>query len=212
MVRKTTLALGAGAAAAALAGVAAWSVRASRDAERVPYTVVEAFDGVEIRRYPTAVVAETTAASEREAFGRLFRYISGANATDEAVAMTAPVETGERIEMTAPVETDEREGGVRMGFYLPPGYDYETAPEPTESAVRLVELPERTLAVRRFSWWATGGRVERQTAALREALDDRADLLVVGEPFLYRYDAPWTPPFLRRNEAAVEVRRVANAS
>jgi hypothetical protein len=28
-----------------------------------------------------------------------------------------------------------------------------------------------------------------------------------GRPFLMRYDSPWTPGFLRRNEVAIEIRR-----
>jgi hypothetical protein len=26
-----------------------------------------------------------------------------------------------------------------------------------------------------------------------------------GRPFLMRYNDPWTPPFLRRNEVAIEI-------
>jgi hypothetical protein len=29
----------------------------------------------------------------------------------------------------------------------------------------------------------------------------------IGEPFLMRYNAPFTPGFLRRNEVGVEIRR-----
>jgi hypothetical protein len=199
----------------AVAGV----VARNRTTPRVPYETIDRLDGVEIRRYPTTVVVETAAASEREAFGRLFRYISGANRVEESVEMTAPVATSvdegpprvERqaaVSMTAPVETETDAGGVRMAFFLPPEYDYDTAPRPTDPEVRLVEVPERMLAVRSFSWWATEGRVERQTDQLVSALDSAPDLRVAGDPHLLRYDSPGTPPFLRTNEVAVEVRRI----
>lgn len=207
MVRKSTLTLGA--VGVVLAGVAARSLAASRT-KRVPYVVVDHVGDVEVRRYPRSVVVETTAATERAAFGRLFRYISGANRADAEVSMTAPVETGESIAMTAPVETDGREGGVRMAFYLPASYDYEAAPAPTDPDVRLVEVPERLLAVRGFSWWTTDRRVESQTADLLVTLDDEPGLTAAGDPFLLRYDPPWTLPFLRTNEVAVEVRRTAS--
>lgn len=215
MVRKRTLALGAAGLLALGAAVRAVAVR--RKTERVPYAVVTRVGGTEIRRYAGRVVAETTAADEYRAFRRLLRYITGTNRSTAEVAMTAPVETGaptttgvetgagEEVAMTAPVETDETERGVRMRFYLPPSYDIETAPEPTDPAVRLVELPAATLAVRRFSWWATDSRVERQTARLRADLADAPDVHPVGDPSLLRYDPPWTPPFLRTNEVAVEV-------
>jgi hypothetical protein len=95
-----------------------------------------------------------------------------------------------------------------MAFYLPAEYDYDSAPRPTDDEVRLVEQPGRTLAVLPFSWWTTDGRVARKTRELLAALDDADDGVVqVGEPFLMRYDGPGTPPFLRTNEVAVEVRR-----
>jgi hypothetical protein len=213
MVRKRTLALGVVGALAV--GLTVRAIRAREQTERVPYTVMSRVGETEIRRYPTRVVAETTAGDEYRAFGRLLRYITGANQSTTEVSMTAPVETGAtasatdtasgaEIAMTAPVETGETEGGVRMRFYLPADYDIETAPEPTDPAVGLVELPAQTCAVRRFSWWTTDGRVERQIARLRDDLGETGEFRPIGEPTLLRYDPPWTPPFLRTNEVAVE--------
>jgi len=132
---------------------ALWVARgayAARSVPSVPYETLTQFDGVELRRYPPAVLAETTAPDQRTAFGRLFRYIDGANEAREEVAMTAPVatrSTGTEVSMTAPVRTRGDETGVTMGFYLPEEYDAESAPVPTESGVRLVVEPERTVAV-----------------------------------------------------------------
>ncbi len=205
--------------------VGAWNLYRRYTTETVPYTVVATVGDVELRRYPPSVLAETVADSSGEAFGRLFRYIAGANETETDLAMTAPVEVdgdgGEgvsipmtapvevsdgdrRIPMTAPVETDEGEDGVRMAFYLPAEFDAETAPRPTDEDVTLVAVPERTLAVRRFSWRATDRRVDREIRRLEDTLAT-ASVPLAGEPFYMGYDAPWTLPFLRRNEVAVEV-------
>jgi hypothetical protein len=194
-----------------------WIVAQNRTTPRVPYETLETVDDVELRRYPSAVAVETTASSERRAFGRLFRYISGANEGEESVAMTAPVATtvdeaataegGTAISMTAPVETAADADGIRMAFFLPPEYDYDTAPRPTDPDVRLVEIPERTLAVLTFSWWATEGRVAQKAEELVSTVEASPGLRVVGDPHLLRYDSPGTPPFLRTNEVAVEVRR-----
>jgi hypothetical protein len=195
---------------ATVAAVGARSRRASQQAERVPHDVVDTLDGVELRQYPTTLAVETVAPSTGAAFGRLFGYIAGANSGNEEIAMTAPVATGGTdIAMTTPVETDDADEGVRMAFFLPAEYDSETAPRPTNDRVELVERPSRTLAVLSFSWWATDGRTARKQRALLDALVD-ADLTVAGEPFLMQYDPPWTPPFLRTNEVAVEVRRRAS--
>ncbi|MFC7097286.1 SOUL family heme-binding protein [Halobaculum marinum] len=224
MKRTTSLALGAVGGLVGLVG--AWNLYQRYTTETVPYTVVASVGDVELRRYPPTVLAETVADSRREAFGRLFRYIAGANEAETDLAMTAPVQVdgdggdggvsipmtapvevsdgNRRIPMTAPVETDASADGVRMAFYLPAEYDAETAPRPTDEDVTLVAVPERTLAVRRFSWRATDRRVTNEVEKLEDALED-ASVPLAGEPFYMGYDAPWTLPFLRRNEVAVEV-------
>lgn len=208
-----------GTAGGLLAAWVGWGAYIDSATERVPYDVVEEFDGVEVRRYPRTVLAETTADDEDEAFDRLFRYIFGENEGGEEVAMTAPVATGaertaesggpartgnEALPMTAPVRTEAGEGGVTMAFYLPSDYDPETAPVPTNPAVRLVAEPSRTLAVTRFSWYATDDRIERHRRALLDALAERG-VEARGRPVLFRYDDPWTPPFMLCNEVGVEV-------
>lgn len=193
-----------------LAGWVAWGLYSGRSAERVPYERVDRFDGVEIRRYPSTVLAETSAPNGIAAFRRLFGYISGDNERREEISMTAPVatESGQTVSMTAPVrsgeERTERGEETRMAFYLPPEYGPGTAPVPTDPTVSLVVEPPKTVAVRRFSWYAPERWVARQRRKLLSLLDARG-IETRGEPSLLRYDDPWTPPFMRRNEVAVEV-------
>ena len=83
--------------------------------EQQPYEVIERHDAFELRRYPAHVVAEVELDGSFEdagnrAFRSLFRYITGANRTRSAVAMTAPVvqETAsENVAMTAPVVQEQ---------------------------------------------------------------------------------------------------------
>ncbi len=65
-------------------------------------------------------------------------------------------------------------------------------------------MPERTVAVIAFSGWATGGKVERFSRELLSTLEENG-IEVTGTPGLNQYNPPWTPPFMRRNEIAVEV-------
>lgn len=210
-MRRSTLAA-LGGLGLVVGGAAVLSLQQRRSTEQVQYTVLERLDGVEVRQYPPSVAVETQAPSDGRAFGRLFRYISGANREQTDVSMTAPVETlvrgeGREVAMTAPVRTSETDdgAGVRMSFYLPAGYDYKSAPEPTEEGVHLVAIPERVMAVRRFTWWATPRRVAAQTRRLERTVRE-AGYAPIDEPSLLRYDAPWALPFLRRNEVAVTVR------
>lgn len=87
------------------------------------------------------------------------------------------------------------------GELLPSEYSSETAPEPTNSTVRLVTEPEKTVAVTQFSWYATQCRVKRRTRTLLSTLQ-REGIEPEGDSYLLRYNDPGTPPFMRRNEVA----------
>lgn len=222
-MRNRTKAL-LGVAGGLFAAWVGWGAYITYTTERVPSETVSEFDGIEIRRYPRTVLVETTADSSSEAFARLFEYISGANEGEEAVSMTAPVETdsGSKIEMTAPVRMAQsggeevsmtapvriagtgEKGATTMAFYLPPEYTPGSAPTPTDPRVRLVVEPPRTLAVKSFSWYATEGRVARQETQLLDALETKG-IEPMDRPILLGYNDPWTPPFMQRNEVAVEI-------
>jgi hypothetical protein len=216
--------LGAGIVGVGLAAATAWTAAdlvKNRGTERVPYKTVGRIGGVELRRYPETIRVRTTASDGREAFFRLFNYIDGANDGGKSISMTAPVETnadagaaggpdadgasetGELISMTAPVETT-REDSATMSFFLPAEYTPETAPRPTNDDVDLVIDPPRTLAVLGFSWWTPSVRVSLKERNLQETLAE-AGIEPTGETHLLRYDAPFTPPWLRTNEVVVEV-------
>jgi hypothetical protein len=120
-----------------------------------------------------------------------------------AVGGTVEV-VGGRTDAGTDREAGEEDEAVRMAFYLPARYDLASAPRPTDDAVDLVAAPERTLAVKRFSWRPTGERVAERAEELLARLE-AAEVAVEGDPFFMGYDAPWTLPFLRRNEVAVEV-------
>ncbi|HEV2543554.1 MAG TPA: heme-binding protein [Methylobacterium sp.] len=178
-------------------------IRATYEEPR--YAVVERLDrGVEIRAYDGRVAVETDARGQQdgEAFGRLFRYITGANAGGARIAMTAPVETrGRLIAMTVPVEQG---AGGTMRFYLPRTVAETGAPEPTEPGVRLARIPPERLAVLRFSGSATAEAREAQARILAEVLD-KAGRKPAEPPFFMGYDPPFSIPFLRRNEVAVRL-------
>jgi hypothetical protein len=182
--------------------------------EEARYDVIDRIgDRVEIRRYGPRLAAEVdlTVAGEAgrsEAFKLLFAYIAGANRVSVSgnarIAMTVPVEVSgkERLAMTVPVQTSKTNDTLKMRFFLPAKYSRENAPKPLDPRVRLVTTSDETIAILRFSG---SGRdfAERQT----ELMASLAGLKwrPSGEPYTLNYDAPFTLPFLRRNEAAVAV-------
>lgn len=173
--------------------------------EQPAYTVVQRLDhNVEIRAYAPRLAVETDARGQGDgaAFGRLFRYITGANRAAGRIAMTAPVETGgQRVAMTVPVE--QGPGGT-MRFFLPRTVAEAGAPEPTEPGVRLVEVPAERIAAVRFSGRVTPERRAAQEAILLRTLAE-AGLTAHGPPIFMGYDPPFAIPFLRRNEVAVRL-------
>lgn len=176
--------------------------------ETLKYTVVTTLaDDIEIRSYAAAVKAVAQANGENNAFGQLFRYISGANSVNTSIAMTAPVETTSvKVAMTTPVEMTmaNTQAPMQMSFFLPSMYDYQTAPRPSSPGLSLVAVPAKMVAVIRFSGLRGDTKLAQKTQILREALA-KAPYKIISEPVMMGYDAPWTLWFNRRNEVMFEV-------
>jgi hypothetical protein len=184
--------------------------------EEPRYDVIDRVgDRVEIRRYGPRLAVEVELptpgeAGRREAFQLLFAYIAGANRTAAAesdrIAMTVPVEVRgqEQVAMTVPVQTSQTNGLVRMRFFLPAKFDRDSAPLPVDNRVRLVTTPAETIAILRYSGSGID-RVQRETE-LTAALA-LSPWRAASGPYTLSYDAPFTLPFLRRNEAAATVER-----
>ena len=168
--------------------------------QEVPYGLVNKIEDVEIRNYPEVIFAVVEDNVDDSGFGLLFQYISGENKTRSKIAMTAPVMTSEKIAMTAPVVT----GKNYMAFALPSFYTKETVPIPTNPTVRIEIHPKKTMAVLRFSDRTVEKRVQKNIQKLIATLKNHT-MQTKGEPVLMRYNSPFTPGFLRRNEVAVEI-------
>jgi len=180
--------------------------------EEPSYRVIESAPPVEIREYAPYVVAETRVAGDfrdvgNEGFRRLFGYISGENRGTTKITMTAPVTqqaSPERIAMTAPV-TQQAEGGVyRIAFVLPSQYTLENAPLPNHPEVRLAQVPARKVVAVRYSGLWSAENYRRALAELVSFAGQRG-LKLAGEPIYARYDPPFMPWFLRRNEVLIPV-------
>ena len=157
---------------------------------------------VEFREYPELILASVTGQGDNSAFGRLFSYISGENRTRKKLSMTAPVITSQKIEMTAPVISDTSS----FSFVMPLKYRLEEIPEPLDSRVRIQRIPARRLAVIRFKGYARKKSVNEVKSRLLSILQNKG-ITTTGEPFLMRYNSPWTPGFMRRNEIGIEISR-----
>jgi hypothetical protein len=169
--------------------------------ENAPYQETGKIGDLEFRKYPALNVATVRGVPEREAFGFLFRYISGRNRTRTTVPMTAPVLSSQTIAMTAPVLSD----GMSMSFVLPASFSRNDLPEPLDAEVVLEEIPSRDIAVISFRGTADRETVAAMTLRLKEKLKEHG-IEGVGTPFLMRYNPPFIPGIFRRNEIGIGIR------
>jgi len=194
--------------------------------ETPEYTVLYSDGDIEYRQYNAYLVSETIVSPEdgyksagNEGFRRLFRYITGNNNAQSDIAMTAPVEyqtadeklSSEKIKMTMPVQRQISDEGWRVSFMLPSKYTLETAPAPSDPRVQIREVPGQLVAVLRYSGRWTSKNAAKKEALLFAALADES-LTVLSEVKTALYNAPYTPPFMRRNEVMVEVDRLPAAA
>ncbi len=188
--------------------LAAWSSAMATDGPR--YTVVQTYDAFEVRRYEPYLVAETVvnAAPEdagNKGFRLLANYIFGRNKGARKIEMTSPVaQSSTKIAMTAPVAQSASAGGYVIQFAMPREWTLATLPEPLDANVTLREVPARRLAVIGYSGTWSQSRYQEHLKKLEDAVASTG-LRWQGAPVWARYDPPWTPWFLRRNEIWLEL-------
>ena len=183
--------------------------------EEPRYEVLERTDHYEVRRYEPYLVAEVDVQGDfgeagNKAFRLLAGYIFGDNQADEKMSMTAPVESrpkGDnlRMSMTAPVtSTASAADQYTYAFVMERKYTLDTLPRPRNPRIRLGEQEARVMAVHRYSGRWTEENYRENEAKLLEALsaDGRRP---IGAPILARYNSPFTPWFMRRNEVMIEI-------
>jgi len=180
--------------------------------EEAKYEVVSKTENFEIRDYAPHVVAETGVDGTLEdagnkAFQRLFGYISGGNRSHNKISMTAPVSqelANKKIKMTSPVGQQRIEGGWVVSFTMPVSQTIEALPVPEDQRVKLRQVPACRMAAVRYSGIWSEKRYLRYKQEL-EAWIEKNGFRIIGEPVWARYNPPFTPWFLRRNEILIQV-------
>ncbi|KAI5561080.1 hypothetical protein BDE02_16G089500 [Populus trichocarpa] len=180
------------------------------DLETLKYKVSSRKEGYEIRELEPYFVAETTMSGETgfdfygasQSFNVLAEYLFGKNTMKEKMEMTTPVITRK----TQPVMT--KEGKWQMSFVMPSKYG-ANLPLPKDPTVRVEEVPGRVVAVVAFSGFVTDEEVKQRELKLRNALKKDPEFRVKDSASVEvaQYNPPFTLPFTRRNEIALEVER-----
>lgn len=179
--------------------------------EEQKYTIERKFPKFEVRRYEACVFADVTVTGDFESAGSagfrpLIGYISGNNKPNSKIAMTAPVvqEPVSKIAMTSPVMQQNAGQDNIISFVMPAGMTLDSLPIPSSSKVSLREVPEELVAVSRFSGRWTHAVYIRHVAELESSIAE-SGFTSNGSPRLARFDPPWTPWFMRRNEIQIPI-------
>lgn len=164
--------------------------------EQPSYVVLAEVAEYEIREYDPYVVAEVDVSgksADRQGFRALAGYIFGDN------------ESSEKMQMTAPVESRDGDGDkTTYAFVMESKYTVDSLPAPSNEKIRIREKPARIVAARRFSGRWTDSNVNgHKQQLLRDLAAD--GIQVLGKIELARYNSPFTPWFLRRNEVIVPI-------
>ena len=157
--------------------------------EEPSFALIQANESYEIRYYNERIVVQTNNTSQNSGFRKLFNYISGKNSNSEKIAMTVPVTQTNNL----------------MQFYLPIKFDHENTPIPTDDDVNISTVPAGHYAVIKYGGRSSDSSFQKHAEFLRSVLSDDG-IKILSEPIKATYNGPFTPSFLRRNEAIFQVR------
>jgi hypothetical protein len=180
-------------------------------AESPKYEVEADYGNFEVRCYPPRLVAEVTVSGNaREATEAGFRiladFIFGNNTPSTKLQAKCQAErTAQKIDMTVPVDRTGSGDKWAIAFTMPSEYTRKTLPEPNDPRIRIRQVPSRRYAVLRFCGAPGEAGVDRMIEKFTKIVDANKLKRTNAKPIFARYDPPWTPGLLRRNEIFIEL-------
>ena len=180
--------------------------------ETPKYKVLKKEGKLEIREYQPYLIASVYVSADsyssagNYAFGALADYIFGNNTKSGKIPMTAPVDTqiSEQIPMTAPVDTTKEKEGYKVSFTMPSSYTMKNLPKPNNENIDIEQIPKHKTAVLVFSGYTSESNIEAKISELKEWAKHNK-IKFSGSPIISRYDSPWKPGFIRRNEVSFKI-------
>ena len=138
-------------------------------------------------------------------FNILAGYIFGSNTARQKMAMTTPVKVNQsqKIAMTTPVTVSGKDS-FKVAFIMPSEFTLDTLPIPNDPNIQLIQVPEHTMAVIRYSGYFPQNKIETNKERLGQWVLEQG-LQPMGEYIVAGYNPPWVPGFMARNEVLVRV-------
>ena len=179
--------------------------------EKPDYKIIQSEQNIEIRQYDPMIIAEVEVDGKREdairdGFRLIADYIFGNNTVEQNISMTAPVQQKEKIAMTSPVQQQLAGKSWQISFVMPSEYSMESLPVPNNNRVRLKEILAKKFVVIEFSGSNSNENVIGHENQLMNYIEGN-QIKIIDSPKYAFYNAPWTLPFLRRNEVMIEINK-----
>lgn len=178
--------------------------------ESPKYKVVKKENNIEIRNYDGYIIAtvisraNSYSSATNSAFRILADYIFGNNKPNSKIAMTTAV-TSQKIAMTAPVNTSKLENqSYLVSFTMPSSYDINTLPTPLSSDIKISKIESHKVLTISFSGLSTETKIKKKIEELTSWAKTNK-IKILGQPTLSRYDPPWKPGFIRKNEISFKI-------
>lgn len=167
--------------------------------EQPQYEIVRKDGDIQLRKYNKSLIAQVTVAGEYEdavknAFKVLADFIFGGNKSEST------------IEMTSPVFQEQRHQAWTLSFIMPEKFNLASIPQPINPKIKLLELPSRTTAVIEYSGNNNEEKMMQAEQDLKAWLYSEG-MTPKSETRWAQYDPPFTVPFLKKNEAHIDVFR-----
>jgi hypothetical protein len=165
--------------------------------ETIKYKVLKKDNKIEIREYDDILFASTKSSynqAQDSGFMNIFNYISGEN-NEKA-----------KISMTTPVLTYKEEDKLVTGFYVPSKYNQDNIPKPSNEKVFIKNFSNSIYGVIKFSGRWTEKNFDKYDELLIDYLLEN-NYEILSSRLILRYQPPFVPAFLRRNEIAYQIRK-----
>jgi hypothetical protein len=157
------------------------------------YKIVRQDPRFEIRYYDNRLIIQVAYQNVSRGFQKLFQYISGNNQKAQKIPMTVPV-----------TQYAEQQGRI-MQFYLPSQLNTESTPLPLDGTVEVTTIKAGHFAVIQYSGFASDRNFEKKSEILKLKLIQN-NIQILSPAIKATYNGPFTPPWLRRNEAMFRVK------
>lgn len=162
--------------------------------ETPAYEIVKTDGDIEIRHYEDFLIVTYTTNEDPysdKGFQTLFQYIQADNSMNATVSMTVPV------------LQEFKSDGMTMSFIVPEKYVLGV-PKPNHPDLHIDQFKEGYYAAITFKGSQSMGNLRKHQTELLFWLK-KNNLEMTSDIIGAYYNAPFTPPFMRRNELLVKI-------